>query len=299
VNNDTQVITILILLLTLVVSVIVTQFVRRRNDLFTLRDIPAYRALPMVVGEAIEANRPVHVSLGSAGLGGTNTLLALASAELAYQTVQRTAIGAVAPVITLSDPSALPLAQDTLRRAYRARGLLDRYRAGSVQWYPAGGRSLAFAAALTSVVGSEGVGGSILAGSYGPELALIAEASNRRGQHLIATSDQLEGQAVALAMADEPLLGEDVFAAGAYLGQAATQIAGLVTQDVLRWLLILFIFIPTELAIIGQLREQNLRGEGGVFISPEGAYMLVIAEIFILALVLIVRSVFGLRRRNA
>jgi hypothetical protein len=299
VNTDIQAITILILLLAMVISVVVTQFVRRRHDLFTLRDIPAYSTLPLVIGEAIEANRLMHISLGSAGIGGSNTLLALASAELAYQVVQRTAIGAVSPILTVSDASGLLLAQDTLRRAYQSRDLLDRYPAGSTQWYPAGGRSLAFAAALTALVGSDPVAGSVLAGSYGPELALISEAAIRRDQHLVATSDQLEGQAVALVMAEQPLLGEDVFAAGAYLGQGASQIAGLVTQDVLRWLLILFIFIPTQLAIIGELRELAASGQGGVNISPDAANLLIIVEILLLAVLLIVRSVLGLRRRAA
>jgi hypothetical protein len=299
VNADFPVITILILLLTMVISVVVTQFVRRRNDLFALREIPAYSTLPLVVGEAIESNRPMHVSLGSAGIGGTNTLLALASAELAYQVAQRASIGAVAPIVTVSDASALPLAQDTLRRAYNSRDLLDRYRIGSAQWYPAGGRSLAFAAALTSVVGNDRVAGNVLAGSYGPELALISDAAMRRDQHLVATSDQLEGQAVALVMAEYPLLGEDVFAAGAYLGQGASQIAGLVTQDVLRWLLIFLIFIPTQLGIIGELRERYLRGEGGIYISQEIANLLILVEIVLLAVFLIIPAVRGLRRRAA
>lgn len=287
-NNDTQVITVLILLLTMVISVVMTQFVRRRKDIFTLRDIPAYSLLPITAGEAIEANRPMHISLGSAGIGGPNTLLALASAELFYQMAQRTSIGATPPILTLSDSSALPLGQDMLRRAYQSRDLLDRYRASSVRWYPAGGRSLAFAAALTSLVGNDRVAGNVLAGSYGPELALISDAVIRRDQHLIATSDQLEGQAVALVMSEQLLIGEEIFAAGAYLGQAASQIAGVVTQDVLRWLLILGIFIPAEVAVARQLG-----------IVQDVAVLLVIIEIILLAVLLIVRSILGLRRRVA
>lgn len=284
-NNDTQVITVLILLLTMVVSVLMTQFVRRRRDVFTLRDIPAYSVMPLIVGEAIEANRPLHVSLGNAGIGGQNTLLALASAELAYQLVQRASIGAAPPILTLSDPSAIPLAQDMLRRAYQSRDLLNRYRGSSVRWYP---RSLAFAGALTVLVGNDRAAGNVLAGSFGSELALVSDAAIRRDQHLIATSDQLEGQAVALVMSNQPLIGEEIFAAGAYLGQAANQIASVVTMDVLRWLLIVAIFIPTELAVARQLG-----------INQDLAILLVIVEIALLLLVLIVRSIFGLRRRQA
>lgn len=248
-DGTTQIITILILLLTMVVSVIVTQFIRRRRDLYMLRPIPAYSAVPMVVGEAIEANRPVHVSFGSAGLGGATTPLTLASAELFYQTAQRAAIGGVAPILTVSDPTAIPLGQDMLRRAYQSRNLLNRYRRGSVRWYPAGPRSLAFAAALTATMSDDRASANILVGSFGPELALVAEASTRRGRTVIATSDQLQGQAAAYALSDYPLIGEEVFVAGAYLGESPSHIAGVVTQDVLRWLLVAAIFIPTAIAV--------------------------------------------------
>lgn len=248
-DGTTQIITVLILLLTMVVSVIVTQFVRRRRNLYALRVIPAYTALPLVVGEAIEANRPIHVSFGSAGIGGSTTPLTLASAELLYQTAERAAIGGVAPILTVSDPTAIPLGQDTLRRAYESRSLLQSYRRGSVRWYPAGPRSLAFAAALTATLSDDRVSANILVGSFGTELALVVEASLRRDRTVIASSDQLEGQAVAFAMADYPLIGEEIFTAGAYLGESASQTAGVVTQDVLRWLLIGAIFIPAAIAI--------------------------------------------------
>jgi hypothetical protein len=263
VDGTTQIITVLILLLTMVVSVIVTQFVRRRRDLYALRMIPAYRALPLVVGEAIEANRPVHVSFGSAGIGGSATPLTLASAELLYQTAERAAIGGVAPILTVSDPTAIPLGQDTMRRAYESRGLLDNYRRGSVRWYPAGARSLAFAAALTATLGDDRVSANILVGSFGSELALVAEASARRDRTIIATSDQLEGQAVAFVMADYPLIGEEIFTAGAYLGESPSQVAGVVTQDVLRYLLIAAILVPTTVAVGDAVLKEISRLLGG------------------------------------
>lgn len=253
-----QVITVLILLLTLVVSVISTQFIRRRRGLVTLRDIAAYSELPLRVGEAIEANRPVHVSFGSASLGGANTLLALASAELFYQTAERAAIGAAPPLLTLSSPTAIPLGQDMLRRAYQSRGLLARYPRGRVRWYPAGERSLAFAAALTALQGDERVAHNVLVGSFGSELALATEAAQRRDQGVIAASDQLEGQAVAFAMTDSPLIGEEIFTAGAYLGQSASQTGAVVTLDVLRLLLVLAILIPAAVEVANAITDGRL-----------------------------------------
>lgn len=240
-DSTTQVITTLILLATLVVSVIATQFIRRRRQAFPMRAIPAYETIPLMVGEAIEAGRPIHVSFGSAGLGGNNTALALASAEMFYQVAQHNLPGAT--VLTMSDPSALPLGYGTLRRAFASRR--DRQSASSARWYPAGSRSLAFAAALTGMLGDERVSGSVLVGSYGAELALILEAAARRRQSSVAGSVDLDGQAVAFAMADQALIGEEMFIAGAYLGDSATQRGSVVTLDVLRWLLILGLVVAT------------------------------------------------------
>ena len=244
-DSTTQVLTTLIILLALAVSVILTQFIRRRKEVFPMRMIPAYETIPLMIGEAIEAGRPMHVSFGSAGLGGGNTALTLASAELFYQVAERNQSGA--SLLTLSDASALPLGYGTLHRAYASRP--ERLRDSSVRWYPAGERSLAFAAALTGTLGDERPSGNVLVGSFGPELALVLEAAARRRQASVAGSIQLDGQAVAYVMADQPLIGEELFIAGAYMGGSATQRGSVVTLDVLRWLLILGILIATANAV--------------------------------------------------
>jgi Domain of unknown function (DUF6754) len=240
-ESTTQVITTLIIVLALAVTVIVTQFIRRRKEAFPMRMIPAYEAIPLLVGESIEAGRPMHVSFGGTGLGGSNTALTLAAAELLYEVATRNQVGST--VVTVSDPSALPLGYGMLRRAYASRR--DRLDASSVRWFPAGTRSLAFAAALTGVQGDERVSGNVLVGNFGPEMALILESAIRKRQSTIAGSIDLDGQAVAYAMADQTLIGEELFVAGAYMSDSATQRGSVVTLDVLRWLLILGILIAT------------------------------------------------------
>lgn len=228
---------------TLVTLLLLSQSARRRQR--GLRAIPAYEHLPLLIGAAIEADRPMHLSFGGAGIGGENTVLSLVSAELFYQIAQRAATGETAPLFTMSDPTAIPLAQDTLRRAYFSRNRIERYDGGSIQWYPSGPQSLAFAAALTAVQHNDRVISNVLAGSFGAEMALVLDAATRRDVTSIATSDRLDGQAVAFAMSDYPLIGEEVFAAGAYLQGSGSQLGGVAATDVLRWLLILFLVLIT------------------------------------------------------
>jgi hypothetical protein len=253
-SSTVQFISIAIIVLTLVTTLILTQIIRRRREV-ALRVMDTYEALPLMIGESIESDRPMHVSFGSAGVGGSNTILALATAEFFYQVAQQIAIGAVPPIATVSETSALPLAYGTLNRAYRSRNRLDRAEFNSVRWYPSGTQSLAFAAALTATIADERVSGNVLIGEFGPELALVLDAAARRNQRTIAGSVLLEGQAVAYAMSERTLIGEELFTADAYMSEGAAPKASLITLDVLRYLLILFILIPMIDALIKTFSE--------------------------------------------
>lgn len=255
--------TTVIIVFALAVTVLASLVARRRRNEFPLRPIAAYDTMPLIVGAAIEADRPVLVSFGSAGIGGSATLLTLANAELFYQVAQRASIGTVLPILTVSDPTALPLGYGTLHRAYASRGRLDRFRRSSIRWFPAGPRSLAFAAALTATIADNRASGSILVGSFGMELALALDASTRRGLTSVAASDQLEGQAVAWALSERPLIGEEMFAAGAYLGDDAVQKGSVIALDTLRWALILGIIIATALLVQQPVMDAINRLIGG------------------------------------
>lgn len=235
-DSTTSIITLLIIVIAFATTTIFTQLARRGR--FFFRGITAYNQLPIMVGAAIESDRTVHVSFGSAGIGGTQTALALASAEVFYQTARRAAMGNRTPVATLSDPSAIPLAYSALYRAYASRGKADQARYAGVRWIPGGERSLAFAAGLIGVQSTDRVYGNVLVGSFGAEMALILDTVNRRGGMSIAGSDQLVGQAAAFVLADHPLIGEEMFVSGAYLDDSKGARGAVVALDTMRFFLI-------------------------------------------------------------
>lgn len=250
-DTTVQLLSILIVLVTFVVSVIVTQFIRRRKDAFPLRSLAVYARLPRITGEAVEANRPIHLAMGSTGIGDRGTILSLAAAEFFYYVAREAAIGDTSPIITVSNTSAIPLGQDTLRRAYVARNTAERFRANNVRWYPAGSRSLAYAAAITAMQQEDRVSSNIFIGQFGPELALMMDGAHRRRQPSLGGSNLLEGQAVAYALADDVLIGEELFMAGPYLGNEANLTSVAVATDVLRWLLILGILAIIAARLLG------------------------------------------------
>ena len=88
-------------------------------------------------------------------------------------------------------------------------------------------------------------------GDFGTESALLTEQADREYTNLIAASDNLSAQAIFYAYAQDPLVGEELFAAGAYVGAGASHEASLNVQDILRWLIILAIVIGAGLTILG------------------------------------------------
>jgi hypothetical protein len=68
---------------------------------------------------------------------------------------------------------------------------------------------------------------------------------------LIEAIDNLAAQSVFYAASQEPLIGEELFAAGAYVGAGAAHDASLNVQDVLRWLVILAILAGSMLKFLG------------------------------------------------
>jgi hypothetical protein len=66
-------------------------------------------------------------------------------------------------------------------------------------------------------------------------------------------SENLSAQAVLYAAVQEPLIGEELFAAGAYVQAGPMHTASLKAQDVLRWVLIVAILAGAVLKVMGVL----------------------------------------------
>ncbi len=103
------------------------------------------------------------------------------------------------------------------------------------------------------MIHDEGISVNIAAGKLGPEVGLIAEAGQRQKAALIGGSSAPEGQAVLYAMTDSHLIGEEIFAAPAYLKEDKKTNAGLKTQDILRLILVGALLAGSLLKLVGVL----------------------------------------------
>jgi uncharacterized protein DUF6754 len=216
-----------------------------------LRPIEAYERLNRAVGLAVENGTRLHVSLGRGNFFTARVGSAVAGLAMLRRLAERTSASDRPPIVTSGDASLAILSQDTLHSGYRAAGAEEQYRFSTGRL--TGLTPFSYAAGTMSVEHDENVSANVVIGDLGAESGLIAEASDRQNSSLIAASDDLAAQAIFYASAQEPLIGEELFAAGAYIGAGTMHEASLQVQDILRWLIIVAIIAGSFLKFLGMI----------------------------------------------
>ncbi len=216
----------------MLIGVFTVRALRRRSAPVVLRRIEAFHSLPQTVGQAVETGRRLHISLGTGSLGNASTAATLAGVTVLDQISAAAAVSDKPPIVTSADGATMLLAQDTLRNVYARQNALSRYDPYSSQ--VAGLTPISFGAAQTTLQKDESVAGTILIGSVDSEAVLLAEAGHRQGVTTLAGSDNPATQAMLFATADHPLVGEDLFAGGAYIAGAPAHVGSLQAQDIIR-----------------------------------------------------------------
>lgn len=211
----------------------------QRGDMPDLRSIPAFDALRGLTARAIEAGRTLHVSLGLGGIIGDVTADSLAGLTVLEYLADQSAAAGVPPTVTLADPTLLPLAQDVMRRPHGA----DREGAARavrhVRWIAP--EPAAYAAGVMGILGGEGVDANVMIGAFGDEYLLMGEAAARREIAHVGGASDPNVLPFVFATADETLLGETMYAAGAYLSGRAWHVGSLLAQDFMRWIIVIVI----------------------------------------------------------
>ena len=221
----------------------------KRKAPVNLRNIPALTRLYRLLGLTIEEGSRLHILLGRGGLLDARGGSALAGLAMLRHIAERTSVSDKPVFASAGDPTIGLLTQDTLQSGYHAAGADELY-------IPTTGRitglsPFSYAAGAMNITQNENVSANVKIGHFGVEAALITDSSDRANAIVIGASDDLTGQAVLFASTQDALIGEELFAAGAYLGAGVSHRASLTLQDLLRWLAIVVLLAGAVLKILG------------------------------------------------
>ncbi len=222
---------------------------RFRQGRSTLRPITALQRLRRAIGLAVEDGTRLHVSIGKSSIFSATNASALVGLSTLERVAQLSLVSDRPPVATSGDGTLSVLSQDTLRAAYRIANVPEQYDPDRGRL--AGATPFSYIAGTFPIIRDERVSTNILVGNFGPEVGLLADASDQENAFTLATSDALASQAVLYAVAEETLIGEELFALPAYLQTGVIHQASLRLQDVLRWVVVGLILLAALLAFLG------------------------------------------------
>lgn len=228
-------IALVLLLLILPVFFFLTARVRAGKGAH-VQPLPSMNALPDLVGLSAEAGRPLHVSVGVEGVGTGSTAETWAGLSL-FARIADVAAACGAPlIITVADATVLPIAQDILRRAYVRHGNPGGYDPTRVRLIAP--TPIAYAAGVAGLLEREQIAGNVMVGAFGDEFLLMGETGAHRGIRQIAGAADPRTLPFVYASADETLIGEEMFGSSAQETRLPTQIASLIAEDWVRWVVI-------------------------------------------------------------
>lgn len=247
----TQAVLVLTFLFLALFVVLIVYFTRRisTGPGVILRHINAFERLKGFTARAVETGRMFHLSLGLGGVANETTADTLAGLSiLGYLARQAAATGAT-PTISMADPTVMLFAQNALQAAYTddLNGLEEAYH--HTQWIAS--RPAAYAAGVMNILQRDTTEANVMVGNFGDEYLLMGETAARRGLAHVGGASNPNTLPFIYVSADETLLGEEIYAAGAYLQKSPVHIGSLAAQDAMRWLITLIIFGGILVATLG------------------------------------------------
>lgn len=232
---------------------------KKRKDLF-IRRIAGLNAIDDAIGRATEMGRPV---LMVPGIGALDAIAVQAINIFAQ--ITKTAAQFSTPVrICCANAPVYAVAQEIIRDVYTQQGVGDRFTPETVQFIS--DQQFAFAAGVSGMIHREKVAATFLLGAFYAESLIFAETSNAIGAIQVAGSTQSAQTPFFIAACDYVLIGDEFYAASAYLTREPVLVGSLVGQDWAKIMVAALVVLGTLIQSIEmtEMTDKHRVDEGGV-----------------------------------
>lgn len=190
-----------------------------------VRRIPGLNAIDEAIGRATEMGRPV---LMIPGLGGLNAISIQALNIFGH--VSGTAARFSTPIrLCCGNAAVYTVAQEIISEVYQREGYPDRFDQDSVRFIS--DRQFAFATGVSGLILREKVAAAFLLGEFFAESLIFAETANSVGAIQVAGSTSNTQTPFFIAACDYVLIGDEYYAASAYLSREPVLTGSLIGQD--------------------------------------------------------------------
>jgi len=236
------------LILCLIFAAIIMSFIlaARRNPNLFIRRIQGLEAVDEAIGRATEMGKPVlHIN----GLDPLSTLSTIAAVNILGRIARRVANYESDLLVPCFDPVVMTVSQEVVKNAYLEAGRPDAYREENIYFLT--DQQFSYVASVCGIMVREKPAANFMLGYFYAESLVLAETGYTTGAIQIAGTDALAQLPFFITTCDYTLIGEELYAASAYLSREPMLLGSLKGQDIGKAFVMLMIILGSIMATVG------------------------------------------------
>ena len=203
-----------------------------------LRTIPGLKAVEEAVGRSTEMGKPI---LYVPGIMDMNEVETVAGVVVLGHVANMTAQYETELDVPVARAIVMQSARQVTKEAYLTQGRPEMYNEDMVHYIT--DDQFAYAAAVNGIMQRDEPAACLYMGKFFAESLLFAETGNSIGAIQIAGTGSQTQIPFFVTACDYTLMGEEFFAASAYLSKEPELIAGITAQDIIKVILVGFILL--------------------------------------------------------
>ena len=240
--------TVAILEAVLVFLILYKIFSARRGRSLYIRRIPGLSAIDEAVGRATEMGRPMMFAPGLSGLS-LPTLQALSILKHVTSIAAKYRSRIIVPT---ADSVVYTIAEEISKDAYSSQGVPEQFNPDDVRFLS--DDQFAFASGCIGILTREKVASNFMFGTFFAESLILAETGHQVGAVQVAGTPSITQIPFFITACDYTIIGDEFYAASAYLSREPTLLGSLVGQDYAKAVLL---FIMVAGIVIASLFGMN------------------------------------------
>jgi hypothetical protein len=218
----------------------------KKNPNVYLRKISGLDAIEEALGRATEMGKPALFVHGLNGMGSISTIAAV---NILGRIAKRVAEYDTTLKVSNIDPIVLLVSQEVVKESYLEAGRPDAYVEDNV--FLAASEQFPYVAAVSGIMMREKPAANFYIGYFYAESLILAETGANTGAIQIAATDSYTQLPFFITTCDYTLMGEELYAASAYLSREPLLLGSLRAQDVGKGILLIALVAGAILATFG------------------------------------------------
>jgi len=217
-----------------------------RGKVWRFRTIAGLNAIEEAIGRSTEMGKGV---LYVPGVQDIDDIQTIASMIILGNVARMTAKYETPLYVPANSPAVYTVADEVVKGAYTDAGRADAYRADQVRYITS--EQFAYVAAVNGMMLRERPAANLLLGAFFAESLLLAETGHETGAIQIAGTANVHQLPFFVVACDYTLIGEEYYAASAYLSKDSRLLGSLKASDTIKILLVITILLATLLLTFG------------------------------------------------